>query len=385
MRSSDADRYCQQSFLMPSLGEAYEARDPLMCFGSCFLMLFTSFAVPLWLVEVRRSINPIVDGGPGYLKQLGVGTLMITPRQARSIRAAGHFHPFNPKSAPPNLLPPVIVCLLVLTTGWGARSQPWMNRLSAIFLAEFMIFARPLVSVFTVTLGVASRLASFQVGNVAQAVKSFPAGKDELDWDRWEADVVAPITKLVDTMQIVTEGWGRGMAATSFAAVTMILSQVCISLSPMTDRLTFWGEDTPTYMRLQGAFFTLGFTLIPFLMAVSSKIAMLARLVLLANLKSNILQLGPAKVSTACDDLKESLNSIRLANPLSVEIDQRVSILEKILTNVNRGQGIGLKVFDFVIDIRLLTKMALQLFSGMSFIAPILLGMSRGEAVAVAK
>ena len=105
---------------MPSLGEAYEARDPLMCFGSCFLMLFTSFAVPLWLVEVRRSINPIVDGGPGYLKQLGVGTLMITPRQARSIRAAGHFHPFNPKSAPPNLLPPVIVCLLVLTTGWGA-------------------------------------------------------------------------------------------------------------------------------------------------------------------------------------------------------------------------------------------------------------------------
>ena len=175
------------------------------------------------------------------------------------------------------------------------------------------------------------------------------------------------------------------MAATSFAAVTMILSQVCISLSPMTDRLTFWGEDTPTYMRLQGAFFTLGFTLIPFLMAVSSKIAMLARLVLLANLKSNISQLGPAKVSTACDDLKESLNSIRLANPLSVEIDQRVSILEKILTNVNRGQGIGFKVFDFVIDIRLLTKMALQLFSGMSFIAPILLGMSRGEAVAVAK
>jgi hypothetical protein len=114
-------------------------------------------------------------------------------------------------------------------------------------------------------------------------------------------------------MQIVTEGWGRGMAATSFAAVTMVLSQVCVALSPMTDRLDYWGEDTPTYIRLQGAFFTLGFTLIPFLIA-----------------------LGPAKVSTTCDDLKESLNSIRLANPLSVEIDERVSILEKCLTNVNR-------------------------------------------------
>ena len=68
-------------------------------------MVFTSFAVPIWLVEVRRSINPVVDGGPGYLKQLGVGTLMITARQARSIHAAGHFHPYNPKGAPPNLLP----------------------------------------------------------------------------------------------------------------------------------------------------------------------------------------------------------------------------------------------------------------------------------------
>eukprot|EP01043_Picozoa_sp_COSAG02_P039850 COSAG02_NODE_3177_length_7225_cov_253.074797_6_plen_97_part_00 len=89
--------------------------------------------------------------------------------------------------------------------------------------------------------------------------------------------------------------------------------------------------------------------------------------------------LGPAKVSTACDHLKESLNSIRLANPLSIEIDERVSILEKCLTNVNRGQGIGFKVFDFVIDIKVLTKIALQIFSAGSFVAPIVLGMSRGE------
>ena len=168
------------------------------------------------------------------------------------------------------------------------------------------------------------------------------------------------VSQLVEMMQIVTDGWGRGMAATSFAAVTMILAQVCFSLSPMTDRLDHWGEDTPTYIRLQSAFFITGFTIIPFLIA-----------------------LGPAKVSTACDDLKESLNSIRLANPLSIEIDERVSILEKCLTNVNRGQGIGFKVFDFVVDVKTLTKIALQLFSGVSFIAPILLGMSRGEEVTI--
>eukprot|EP01050_Picozoa_sp_SAG11_P017401 SAG11_NODE_2507_length_3273_cov_3.855072_3_plen_130_part_00 len=65
-----------------------------------------------------------------------------------------------------------------------------------------------------------------------------------------------------------------------------------------------------------------------------------------------VLASGPAKVSTACDDLKEGLNTIRLANPLSVEVDERVTILEKSLTNINRGQGIGFKVFDFVIDIK---------------------------------
>ena len=96
-----------------------------------------------------------------------------------------------------------------------------------------------------------------------------------------------------------------------------------------------------------------------------------------------ILASGPAKVSTACDDLKESLNTIRLANPLSVEVDERVSILEKSLTNINRGQGIAFKVFDFVIDIKVLTKIALGMSGTVSFLAPIMLGLSRGEGVKI--
>jgi hypothetical protein len=148
--------------------DAYEARDPLMCFGIGFIIIFTTIAVPMWLLEVRRSINPICEGGsPGYLKQLGVGTLMVTPRQARSIKAAGALHPFNPKNAPPNIMPPIIVCGLTILFGAGARTEPWMNRLSAAFLAWFMVCARPLVAVFTVTLGVATRLASFRVAKVA--------------------------------------------------------------------------------------------------------------------------------------------------------------------------------------------------------------------------
>eukprot|EP01043_Picozoa_sp_COSAG02_P112916 COSAG02_NODE_49133_length_328_cov_69.384279_1_plen_78_part_10 len=76
----------------------------------------------------------------------------VTPRQARSIKAAGAMHPFNPKNGPPNIMPPIIVCGLTILFGAGA----------AAFLAWFMVCARPLVAVFTVTLGVATRLASFR-------------------------------------------------------------------------------------------------------------------------------------------------------------------------------------------------------------------------------
>ena len=82
---------------------------------------------------------------------------------------------------------------------------------------------------------------------------------------------------------------------------------------------------------------------------------------------------GPATVSTSRDDLKESLNDIRLANPLSVEVDERVSILERCLTNVNRGQGIGFKVFDIVITRKMLTKIFLQIFGSVTFLATIIL------------
>eukprot|EP01050_Picozoa_sp_SAG11_P017400 SAG11_NODE_2507_length_3273_cov_3.855072_2_plen_607_part_00 len=250
-------------FWLPSLTEAYEAGDPLMCFATIFMTVFTCVAVPLWLLETRRTINPVIDAGPGFLAQLGVGRMLLTPRQARSIRRSDHFHPTNPKAAPPNLLPPIIVSLLVLCSGSGARSEPWMNKISALTFAFFMVVARPLVGAFMVTLSVATKLASFQVAAVAKAINeqvpsSAPSkeggGGDgnasSVDWERWEVAVVSPIKELVRTMQILTDGWGRGLATVSFASVCMLLGQVCIALSPMTDTLRYFGEDTPLYLRL---------------------------------------------------------------------------------------------------------------------------------------
>jgi hypothetical protein len=346
------------NFFLPSIVEAYEYGDALMFGGMCIFTIFGMVAVPLWLLETRRTVNPVIDGGPGYLSQLGVGRVMLTPRQARSIRGCDQFHPLNPHMVPPNILPPAVIALLILITGAGIRSEPWMNRVSGLLNAMFMLCTRPLVGCYIMTLSIACKLASFQVAAVSAAIRNFPTGKSGSapDWEKWEADVVEPIRGLVSTMQILTDGWGRGMAAISFAGTCMLLAQTCILLSPMTDTLDHFGENTPLYVRISNVIFITLFGAIPFILARQ-----------------------PAQVSTSCEDLLESLNAIRLANPLSVEVDERVTILEKCLTNVNRGQGIGFKVFDIVISRKVLTRVFLQIFASITFLAPIMLSLSRGE------
>ena len=71
---------------------------------------------------------------------------------------------------------------------------------------------------------------------------------------------------------------------------------------------------------------------------------------------------APAALSTACDDLKEKLNAVRISD-LSPEIDARLIILERAMTNVNHGQGVGFNVFGFVIDKKMLTLMAAKLYA----------------------
>ena len=51
----------------------------------------------------------------------------------------------------------------------------------------------------------------------------------------------------------------------------------------------------------------------------------------------------PASVSTACNDLMEALNAVRLANHTGMH--DKVFALECSLRNLNHGQGIGFAVF----------------------------------------
>ena len=48
-------------------------------------------------------------------------------------------------------------------------------------------------------------------------------------------------------------------------------------------------------------------------------------------------------VSTACDDVTEDLNELRLQR-FTNEVDERVAMLERAFRGINHGQGIGFKV-----------------------------------------
>jgi hypothetical protein len=84
---------------------------------------------------------------------------------------------------------------------------------------------------------------------------------------------------------------------------------------------------------------------------------------------------GPASVSSACDDLKEKLNSVRISD-LSKEIDSRIIILERAMSNVNHGQEIGFKMGGTVIDKKMMKLLATKLVAILTATLPVIIAVT---------
>ena len=85
---------------------------------------------------------------------------------------------------------------------------------------------------------------------------------------------------------------------------------------------------------------------------------------------------GPASVSSACDDLKEKLNSVRISD-LSKEIDSRIIILERAMSNViNHGQVIGFKMGGTVIDKKMMKLLATKLVAILTATLPVIIAVT---------
>ena len=191
---------------------------------------------------------------------------------------------------------------------------------------------------WAVAWGTVVRKAGCVVGNMGAAARAVVVD-EAMTVAKWEETVVEPVRGLIRDLETLSEGWGKGAVAIVLINAGSVGVMVCIALSPT---LGPWAVEQ-TGVAWAGTFLT-GFC------AVFAVANLFFPLSLLA---------APADLSTACDDMKDKLNAVRISD-LSPEIDARLIILERAMANVNNGQGVGFAVHGIVIDNKMLEVMALQ-------------------------
>ena len=88
-----------------------------------------------------------------------------------------------------------------------------------------------------------------------------------------------------------------------------------------------------------------------------------------------------AGASSDCDTLKDELNNKRGAD-LSVENDAKLFVIERLLQNLNKGQGLGFVVAGKVLDRTTLKTIFVAVSSFLGTVVPVVLALRPTTAVA---
>ena len=199
-------------------------------------------------------------------------------------------------------------------------------------------FPLAMASVFTwwYTMKIASQLSTTKVQQTADRIKQWrelkaAAGPGE-EAAVWREEIVKPVFRLAQvTMPTLSAGWGRSLAALATGCLMGVLSLVFALLIGAGDAL----------QRVAWCIMILMFSVLPLGLA-----------------------LEPARASSKCDRLVDSLNQVSL-NELEENRDLWMSLDRTITTwnRTNRGQGVGFVVGGTVVDKRKLRSMAVLLYS----------------------
>eukprot|EP01045_Picozoa_sp_COSAG04_P005333 COSAG04_NODE_246_length_18912_cov_7.669537_11_plen_553_part_00 len=332
---------CAGTFYTPSLAEAYELRDPLL--GGAVLMLALMFGPGFLLVlaEARRVCRCTGEEAP--LPRLGAGTALLSAERHAGLKT--QFDRLDPNSRRSWVERIVFVVLfgLFIVTGWGAHS-PWQNRCTATTYLLFNLLAAHIAgAIWPATLHIAIQLITTEIDAIAAALEQELKTKGtDMTLEQWEETVVEPVRGLIRDLETLSDGWAKGAVANMLFNAGNVCAWFCLALSPS---LGPWAvEQTGVEW-------------------VDTLITGYCAFMVVLNLINPLVLLGaPAALSTACDDLKEKLNAVRISD-LSPEIDARLIILERAMANVNHGQGVGFDVKGIVIDNKMLTMMAVKLYA----------------------
>eukprot|EP01048_Picozoa_sp_COSAG05_P025190 COSAG05_NODE_6292_length_985_cov_1.339729_1_plen_288_part_10 len=225
--------------------------------------------------------------------------------------------------------------------------SPLHNRASAMLMMCFYGFGNTLIAVWIISMRMAANLAGDAVGLVVAQVRSINSSSDLAT--EWESAVYAPSVALADgTMRALSIGWGRAVVSYCVLCLLGDIAVFSLMLSPLAlnnSSASWW----PLALRSGCGIGILVFTLLPVFVAS-----------------------GPAHVSSQCDELMDSLNQLRL-RLRTVAADSQISVLEKALRNLNKGQGLGFLVARTVIDKGKLNRFAKGVAGLVVTVGPIML------------
>jgi hypothetical protein len=344
----------------PGLDWAYERGDVTIA-ASMVAMAASWSVVSILMLEQTRRVVRDNEGSP--LALLGVGTVQVSKRRFDSVISYYHQNYSDYRSADPSREGPTLgfkdtffwvpLWGVLVYLGVGCN-DPWENRLGlVVFYYGWLYQDYSLIRLpWLITLKTACHLVEAQIAQISATIHTELCSEEQDTSDNeWAHSVAAPCRRLVDTLEVLTAGWGSGMVILMGNALLNIVIVIGFLLSPFLDELD----------ELSGVTWVATLIRLGLLLSLPG--------VLLGPLK---LASGTALVSSNCDILMENLNRVRL-NDLNLQQHQRVSVLETALKNVNNGQGIGFKVLGLVVNKQKLRQMTASVYAAASVVTPFLL------------
>lgn len=296
------------------------------------------FAAGAFVFHSLRCVTRTAEAG-GQLALLGVGTTQISASVARSLQRWRY------------LVRTMIWPLAMANLGQAAlvALNPKYETAHRLFYF-LMFFGCAMVSVtlgeWWLTLRLAVELTDHKTKPVVNAAKAAAEREVELDDAAWWFTIEEPAQKLAqETLPLLSDGWGPSLVA-AMVGIGAIALGGFLHLSETPQHV--WDDSGLVHRMMAGT------------------VAFIASLPVL-------LALAPARISTACDELTDSLTDLHTKGD-PVRQYERMVPLETILDRANRKNGIGFRIGrGTVLDKKALLLTAVKVYSLVATAVPLLL------------
>ena len=218
------------TFFTPGLAMAREAADPLLGLvavagwvntGPCLWVLFT---------EARQLVR---SGPDSALARMGVGVTLIEPSLHAELRANKRKN--HIRSVPGfGLVVLIGMCGLaaLLVSGAGVHTT-LHNRLACGAFMFFFCTGDGVYHVWLLTLKTGTTLVSAKARAIIASIDA-ATGKAPMDERQWVAEILDPCRELIQTLDLLSDGWARGTLAFLAYTTTAGFCTVCVQLTPWT-------------------------------------------------------------------------------------------------------------------------------------------------------